>query len=113
MVWPEPAQVQYLDNVATIPSRDAIYFQSNAVNCSILNAAFGRYSPELLFRDVPIEPAIGYPTFDGVEIILPEDIANFCNEYPKLAGENERETYEKCKFVPVYEWGKINFYYQH
>lgn len=99
MVWPEPAQVQYLDNVATIPSRDAIYFQSNAVNCSILNAAFGRYSPELLFRDVTIEPAIGYPTFDGVEIILPEDIANFCNEYPKLAGENERETYEKCKFV--------------
>ncbi|ODM95742.1 Beta-hexosaminidase subunit beta, partial [Orchesella cincta] len=85
----------FTTSVATIGSRDAISFTSNLNNCSILNSAFNRYSPELMFRDLQVEPVDGYPLFAGIEIVLPSGIENQCGEYPHLASEIERDTYER------------------
>ncbi|CAL8114046.1 unnamed protein product [Orchesella dallaii] len=93
--WPEPMSANFSISIATIGNRDSITFTSNLNNCSILNSAFNRYSPDLIFRDLPVESASGYPVFAGIEIILPSGIENQCGEYPRLALEEERDTYEK------------------
>lgn len=101
MPWPEPESYEFSPSVATIPSRDSVSFQTNLLNCSTLFKTFDRYTPNLLFRDVVVEQDDNYPVFSGVEIILPEAVQSQCgtNIYPKLASDEERETYEKCKYL--------------